>query len=182
MALADTALPYGLREVVLTPIDDAGDLGTPVALPVAQTFSFSETEEFQELRGDDRLVAVRGSGPQVEWSIEAGGITLDAYKVLVGGTVDTEGTTPAEIKSLIKKSTESRPYFQVKGRAISDSGGDLLCTLPKCRVTGSLGGEFSDGEFYITECDGTAMGATLDTDDDVVYKFEHRETAANIIT
>lgn len=174
MSLATTALPYGIREIELTPIDDAGAEGTPVPLPVSQTFSFEEAEEFSELRGDDKLVAVRGSGPTVNWSLEAGGISLEAWKVLVGGETESDGTTPSETNTFTKKTTDSRPYFKVRGRAISDSGGDIICTLPKCRVTGNLSGEFSDGEFFVSECDGQAMG----DDTDVVYTFEHRETAA----
>jgi hypothetical protein len=180
MALADTALPYGLREVELTPIADDGTEGTPVKLPNSQTFSFEEAEEFTELRGDDRLVAVRGSGPSVNFDLAAGGISLAAYKVLTGGAVTEDGTTPETIRKFTKKSTDSRPYFKVRGRAISDSGGDLVCTLPKCRVTGSLSGSFEDGEFFVSECDGQAMGATLGEEDDVVYVFEQRETAASL--
>lgn len=178
MALAATALPYGIREVEVTPIDAAGALGTPVKLPNAQTFSFEEAEEFTELRGDDKLVAVRGSGASVNWSLGAGGISLQAYKVLTGGTVAESGVTPNIVRTMTKKSTDTRPYFRVRGRAISDSGGDFVATLPKCRVTGNLSGEFSDGEFFVSEADGQSLGATLGTDNDVVYRFEQRETAA----
>lgn len=181
MALADTILPYGIRQVVLTPIDDAGVEGTPVRLPNAQTFSFEEAEEFTELRGDDRLIAVRGSGPSVNWSLEAGGITLEAYKVLTGGATELSGTTPDEINTYTKLASTTRPYFKVEGRAISDSGGDVHCVLPRCRVTGNLAGEFSDGEFFVTECDGQAM-ADPDAAEgsDIVYQFVQNETATSI--
>lgn len=175
MALAETALPFGIREVELTPILPDGTEGTAVKLPNAQTLSFEEAEEFTELRGDDKLVAVRGSGASVNWSLAAGGISLDAYKVLVGGTVAEEGTTPDATKTLTKKSTDTRPYFKARGRAISDSGGDVQCVLMKCRVTGNLSGEFADGEFFISECDGQALGQEAD---DVVYEFTQSETAA----
>lgn len=177
MALADTILPYGIRQVVLTPIDDAGTLGTPVRLPNAQTFSFEEAEEFTELRGDDRVVAVRGAGPSVNFSFESGGISLEAYQVLTGGEITSDGTTPAESKTFTKKSTDSRPYFKVEGRAISDSGGDVHCVLSRCKVNGNLSGEFTDGEFYISSCEGQALG---DPDTDIVYEFVQNETAAEI--
>lgn len=177
MALPATALPYGLRDVRLTPYDAAGVAGTPVDLPVSQTFSFEETEEFQELRGDDRLVAVRGSGPVVNWSLTAGGITLAAYKVLTGGTLTSSGATPAEKNVFSKKGADSRPYFKVEGQAISDSGGDVHCVLTRCKVTGNLSGEFTDGEFFISECDGQALP---DPTTDVVYEFTQNETAVAI--
>lgn len=179
MALSDTALPYGLREVELTPIDEAGVAGTPVKLPNSQTLSFEEAEEFTELRGDDQLVAVRGSGPVVNWSLEAGGISLDAYKVLTGGDIAEDGTTPDATRTLTKKGTETRPYFKVRGRAISDSGGDIVCVLGRCRATGSLSGDFGDGEFFITSCDGQALPDP--GNDDIVYEFIQNETAAALV-
>ena len=43
--------------------------------PHMQTLTFGETEEYEELRGDDKLVATHGKGAQVEWDLEAGGIS-----------------------------------------------------------------------------------------------------------
>ncbi|MFT8046885.1 hypothetical protein ACMYMB_23080, partial [Salmonella enterica subsp. enterica serovar Enteritidis] len=56
-----TSLPYGLRDVKLTPLVN-GVPGTPVDLPNARTLSFSESEDSEELRGDDKIVATRGKG------------------------------------------------------------------------------------------------------------------------
>lgn len=178
MALAATALPFGLRDVKITPINDDGSLGTAVDLPNSQTFSFEEAEEFTELRGDDQLVAVRGQGPQVEWSLEAGGISLDAYKVIAGGNVAESGVSPDAIKTLSKKGTDSRPYFKVEGQAISDSGGDIHVVIYRCRATGNIGGEFSDGEFYITSCDGQALPDPNNAD--ALYDIVQNETVTAI--
>ena len=176
MALATSALPYGLRDVKLSPIADDGTVGTGVDLPAARTFSFSEAEDFEELRGDDKVVAIRGKGPSVEWDLESGGISLDAYKVMAGGTVTTSGVTPNVAKSLKKLVTDSRPYFQAEGQAISDSGGDFHAVLFKCRASDSLEGEMSDGTFLLTSASGTAIG----NDADELYEFTHNETATAI--
>lgn len=176
MALAGTALPYGLRDVKVTPYDDDGVLGTPVDLPNAQTFSFEETEEFTELRGDDKRVAIRGQGAGVDWSLEAGGISLEAYAVMAGGTVEETGTTPDTVKTYKKLGADSKPYFKVEGKAISDSGGDFHGVVYKCRATGGISGEFSDGEFLVTECSGEA----IPDDSDNLYDLVHNETATDI--
>lgn len=173
MALSDPALPYGLRDIKITPIQANGDLGTPVDLPVAQTLSFSEAEEFQELRGDDRVVAVHGQGPMVEWELEAGGISLEAWKVLTGGTLTETGTTPNEVKSLTKKVTDARPYFRIEGQAINDVYGDTHVVIHKCKVTENLEGEFADGEFFVTSCSGQGIG----NEDNDLYTFTWNETA-----
>lgn len=182
MPLTTHPLPYGLRDVKITPYTDgaATTLGTSVDLPVGRTFSFSEAEEFTELRGDDKVVATRGQGSTVEFELESGGISLDAWKVLSGGTLTTTGTAPAQSKKLSKKSTDSRPYFKVEGQMISDSGGDVHCVLPKCKITDSLEGEFTDGEFMLTNASGTAIGSTLTGNEDVVYEMTQNETAVAI--
>jgi hypothetical protein len=182
MPLTTHPLPYGLRDVKITPYTDAAatTLGTSVDLPVGRTFSFSEAEEFTELRGDDKVVATRGQGSTVEFELESGGISLDAWKVLSGGTLTSTGTAPAQSKKLSKKSTDARPYFKVEGQIISDSGGDVHCVLPKCKVTDSLEGEFSDGEFMLTNASGTAIGSTLTGQEDVVYEMTQNETAVAI--
>lgn len=176
MTLASPALPYGLRDVKLTPIASDGSLGTAVDLPVAQTLSFSEAEEFEELRGDDVVVALRGKGPKVEWELEAGGISLEAWAVLTGGTVQDAGSTPNQTKTFTKLVTDSRPYFQIEGRSINDVDGDTHVKIIKCKVTGSLEGEFADGQFFVTSCDGEGIG----NDSDELYVITWNETAAAI--
>jgi len=177
MAIATTALPYGMRDVRLTPVADDGSLGTPVDLPAAQTLSFSEAEEFEELRGDDAIIAIRGKGPKVEWTLEAGGISLGAYKVIAGGTLTLTGTTPNQIRKVSKLVTDVRPYFKAEGQSISDSGGDFHSILYKARAATNIEGGHADGTFWITKCGGTAIGRISDG---ALYDFVQNETAVAI--
>lgn len=176
MPLNDPVLPYGLRDIKLTPINSDGSYGTPVDLPVAQTLSFSEAEEFQELRGDDRLVAVHGQGPTVEFDLEAGGISLDAWQTMTGGTLDEMGATPSQTKSLTKLTTQSRPYFRIDGQSINDVDGDTHVTIWKAKLTDTLEGEFTDGEFFVTSCSGQGLG----NDEDKLYTITWNETSVTI--
>ena len=85
-----TPLPYGIRDIKVTPYTDAAATtlaATSIDLPNARTLSFSETEEFTELRGDDEVVTTRGQGPSVEWELEAGGLDFAACKAMQGGTI-----------------------------------------------------------------------------------------------
>lgn len=176
MALPDPQLPYGLRDIKLRPIASDGTLGTMVDLPVAQTLSFSEAEEYEELRGDDRLVAVHGKGPTVEFDLEAGGISLDALEVLTGGTSELTGITPAQVKTFTKLVTESRPYFQIEGQSINDVDGDTHVIIYKCKVTDTIEGEFADGTFFVTSCSGQGLG----DEDGKLYSIIWNETAIAI--
>jgi hypothetical protein len=175
-----TPLPYGIRDVRLTAYTDTAGavLGTTVTdLPYGRTLSFSETEEFEELRGDDRVVTTRGKGASVEFELESGGISIDAWKVMTGGTVTDSGTTPNKKRVLRKLGRTSRPWFLIEGQVISDSGGDLHAILYRCRLTDTLEGEFSDGEFFLTSGSGVAL--PLDSSD-VLYDIVQNETAVSI--
>lgn len=179
-----TALPYGMRDLKMTQYADAGGtvLGdTSVDLPNMQTFSFSETEEFQELRGDDRVVTTRGQGSQVEWSLEAGGISLLAWSILTGGIIIEEGLTPNRRIILRKFSTGARPFFRMEGQIISDSGGDVHALVYRCRANDTVEGEFADGEFFITSASGAGL-PLLDADFDLLYDIIQNETAVAIPT
>ena len=177
-----TALPYGLRDVKITPYEDSGatTLGDAVDLPNARTFSFSEAEEFTELRGDDKVVTTRGQGASVDWDLEAGGLSFDALKVMAGGTIVESGVAPNTVRTFTKKVTDSRPFFQVEGQVISDSGGDVHCILPRCRVTGNIEGEFSDGNFFLTSGSGAALPSLVTGEVDTLYEFVQNESATPI--
>lgn len=181
---APTSLPYGLRDVKLTPYTDAS--GTvldivSVDLPNSQTFSFSETEEFKQLRGDDRVVSIRGQGALVDWELESGGVDFSVWQILSGGTVIQSGLSPNRVWKMRKRSTSSRPFFRAEGKSISDSGGDFHCTVFRCRANDTIEGEFADGEYFITHASGQGL-AILDDANDLIYEFTINETAANIPT
>lgn len=173
-----TTLPYGLRDVKVAPYDVSdGTIGTMVDLPNSQTLSFSETEDYQQLRGDDKVVAERGNGPVVEWELESGGISLEAYVVINGGTLTTSGITPNVKRTYSKKTTDARPNFWAEGQAISESGGDFHVVLERCKATGGVEGELADGEFWVSSASGSGIGNL--TDD--LYSFVENETAAAIV-
>jgi hypothetical protein len=176
MPLANT-LPFGLRDVRIYPILASGSRGTGVKLPVSKTFSFKEVASSAELKGDDIVQGVHTYDPMVDFELEGGGISLDAYVVLVGGTVTATGTTPAQVKSFSKLRTDQRPYFDVEGQAISDSGGDVHCVVYHCKITGDLDGKFENGAFFMTKCTGKGIG---DPTSGKLYDFVQNETAVAI--
>lgn len=181
MPLPD-ALPYGVRDLKVTPYLDAvgSQLATTsIDLPNMQTLTFRETEEFQDLRGDDRIIATRGRGAQVEWDLEAGGISAQVWAVFTGSELLETGTTP-NIKVLLrKKGSDSRPYFRIEGQSISDSGGDVRVVIYRARCNGNIEGEFKDGEFFITKGSGLGL-PLLDDQNDLLYDIVQNETKTSI--
>lgn len=179
---APTALPYGIRDLKLTLYTDASGTVLDTAsvdLPNMQTLTFSETEEFNEMRGDDHLVAIHGSGANLEWSLEAGGISFDAMQVLSGAVVTLSGLTPNRKWTMRKLSSGIRPYFRVEGQIISDSGGDVHAVLYRCRCNAAIEGTFADGEFYITAASGQGL-PLLNAGFDLLYDIVQNETTTPI--
>lgn len=140
---------YGLRDIKLTNM--AGD--TQVDLPAAQKLTWSESVVNDVLRGDDTKVSIVSFIEGGEFSIEAGGISLEAYAMLTGETVTATGTTPDRTDTLVRTGGANYPYLKVYGRALDDGIGGVHVLLHKAKIT-SLEGNLGNQEFYITKCDG----------------------------
>jgi hypothetical protein len=160
MSAVPDALPYGLRQVMLTPYTDAQGTvlaNTSYPLPVAMTLGFSETEQFDELRGDDVLVAVHGRGAQVDWSLEAGGMHITCWSIISGASVIEEGVAPNRRTRLLKSADDLRPYFRIDGRAISDSGGNMNSRIYRAKANGRLQADLRGGAFQTSRVDGVGL-------------------------
>jgi hypothetical protein len=175
-------LPYGVRDIKLTQYEDALGMvlsDTSVDLPYIQTLNFSEAEEFSELRGDDKLITTRGRGSMVNWDLESGGLPIAAWAVMTGGTIIERGLTPNREIELQKKATQSRPWFRIDGKIISDSGGDVLVRIYRCRANGDITANFTDGEFQTSSVTGVGY-PLLDDTNDLLYSIFRRETAMQL--
>ena len=124
----------------------------------SQTLSFAERILSAELSGSDKLVAVASRSVGVEWSLEEGGIPLNAYAIMTGRTLVSSGTSPGIVYTLSGSGGDCLPYFKIYGRALGEGcTEDLHCKLGKCKITGNIEGEFSEGEFFVTSCSGIAV-------------------------
>jgi hypothetical protein len=177
-----TALPYGCNDLKLTEYIDASGqvLGpTSVDLPYIQTLNFAEAEEYQELRGDDRLITTRGRGAMVNWDLESGGMATEVWAILTGGDVIERGLPPFREIEVRKRGTQTRPWFRIDGKIISDSGGDVLTRIYRCRANDNITANFADGEFTTTQVSGVGY-PLLDDTNDLLYSIFRRETSTAI--
>lgn len=177
------SLPYGLRDVKLTRYtnETATVLDTtPVDLPVSRTLSFSETEDFSQLRGDDEVVANHGAGAIVEWELEAGGISFEAWSVLSGGELIESGLSPNRKRRIRKNVGMVRPEFKIEGQIISDSGGDLHAEIWRAKVTDTLEGEFTDSEFFLTSASGQGLASKMAANLGDLWDMTQNETATTV--
>ena len=171
MPLTSNTKPFGLRQVTLVPLPS----GTAVALSAAQTLSFKEALTSGELRGNDATQAIAAITDKVEWSLEAGGISFDAIKVLTGRTIAGTGTTPNQKNTILARAGDTYPYFKIYGKVVNDDGSDIHCLIYKAKLTDGLEGEWKDGEFFIQSASGIAV-------DNGTKMFEliHNETATTV--
>lgn len=171
MPLTSSTKPFGLRQITLVPLPS----GSAVVLPAALTLSFSESLISGELRGDDAVQAIAAITDKIEWSLEAGGLSFEAIKVMTGRTIAASGTTPSQKNTLTIAAGDTMPYFKIYGKIVNDDGSDVHCLLHKCKLTGGLEGEFKEGEFYIQKCEGVAI-----TNGTKIAELVHNETATTV--
>ncbi len=179
MALSGHRMPYGLRDIKVATLDNAGVKGTLVDLPAAQTLEFEETTSTQELRGDDVVKASRSSVNAVEWSLDAGGISFEAMAVMAGGTVSSTGVTPNVKKSWVRLEGESYPDFFIEGQAMSESGGDHHQVIHRAKAN-TISGTLQDQEFWVSHAEGTGIGTLTAADVGKVWSMVANETTAAI--
>jgi hypothetical protein len=152
----------------------AGD--QQVDLPAAQQLSFKERMVSAELRGDGKTMAVGAIPDAVEWSLESGGIPLEAYEIMTGRTVTESGTTPGRTNTMAGQmgADHAFPYFKIYGKSLGDGSDDIHCKILKAKITDGLEGTFGDGEFYVSKCSGIG----IDDGSTGAYEFVQNETAA----
>lgn len=171
MALTGNIRPFGLRDIKLLPLPS----GTAVDLPNAMTLTFKEVLTSGELRGDDVTQAVVAITDKVVWELEAGAISLEAWAVLTGRTIALTGTTPNQVNTYVIAEGKVYPYFKLYGKSVGDGTDDVHVLIQKAKCTGSIEGEFKDGEFWITKCSGIAI-----TNGTKIADVVQNETAANL--
>lgn len=180
MAISINRLPYGLRDVKVATLDNAGVKGTVVDFPNAQTLEFEESTNVQQLRGDDVVVAQRVTIDTVDWTLEGGGYSLESMVVIAGGAITTSGTTPNVKKSWTRMGTDSYPDFFLEGQSLSESGGDSHQVFYRAKAT-QISGSHTDQEFWVTHCEGNAIATLTTADVGKVWAFVENETAAVIV-
>jgi hypothetical protein len=173
MAFGDAgAKAFGLREIKLV----VG--ATLVSLNAAQTMTFKERVKSGELSGNDHTLAVVAFSDALEWELEEGGISMQAYGLITGRTPALTGSGTAEVLTLNADALTSFPYFKIYGKSIGDAGDDVHVKIYKAKVIGGIEGQFTDGEFFVSKCAGVA----IDDGTTGIYDIIHNETATALPT
>lgn len=160
--------PFGLRQVKLVSMDNATTVTLSSVMMLHVTPKFTTTQFTVE----GIVVAGRGVMSHVEWELEAGGITLEAYQLMTSQVLSSTGTTPNRTMTLDITKNVELPYFRVYGRARGEGNDDIHCKLYRCQLT-AIEGTYRQGEFWITSCGGIAVYRNAT---EGIFEFVQHET------
>jgi hypothetical protein len=137
--------PFGLSDLKIANYTTPS---TEIDVPVSARLSFKDTPaKAVELRGSDGLAAVHIVEGRVLVELEAGGISMQAWELLSGGTY----STGSGYCRLLKAPAHIRPHLILGAKVIDNAGvGDIHVYLPYCRCPDGPSGEFRDGQFFLT--------------------------------
>lgn len=162
--------PFGLKEVKFVRGAQV------VSLPASQTLKFKERVKSAELSGNDAIAAVNSIVEAVEWELEAGGISLEAYALITGRTAVAGGVTPNETTTLSGSAGQVYPYFKIYGKAMGVDADDIHVKIFKAKLTEGMEGTFGNGEFFVTACKGLAV----DDGANGIWEFVQNETSTTL--
>lgn len=171
-------MPYSINDAKVFPYA-AGVPGTAKDVPGIRRVEMDASVEETEHRGDNQILAVAASFNSVDLTVEIGQMNLDALAALSGGFVETEGTTPDQIRTLTRKTTDVLADYQIKAKTLSKTvdGGATWTTFPRCQWVGGPSYAMEDNEFPVIEVTCRAVPAS----DDVLYIISQYENATTAI-
>lgn len=170
-----------LADVKIAAIAGDGTVGTYTDMTGAMKLQVTPKTETKKLYGDSQLQDVYQKTTEIELNVECSLLSLDAYSVLVGGTLDTAGTDKATYK--LKSSNSTPGYFKIEGQwtYAGDGNGDAHVVLYKCKVTDPPDLEINDASGNFGTVKFKAIALPNDTGDwfDIVVNTTKTAIAAS---
>lgn len=171
MAFTPGALPFGARQVVLTP-----QSGNKVEVAVAMAIDFSPDVISGTLEGNDQISAVDSIVRSYTWSLNSGGLDFDARQVVLGVNTLTSGSSPNVVNWTSLQGGSEMPYFQMDVRVLADDGGDSWVTMYHCKMTGISEGA-AYGQYWQPNINGIAIARGSSN---VIATLRTRETTIEL--
>jgi len=160
-----------LKDVKIAPLTDdpeggSATYGTSVDIPGIVKLGIKPTVEKKELQGDNRVMDIWTKIKTIEISFEHVKLSLDALKIMLGGTVTAAGTTPNQTQTYSLTANDQPGYFKLEGQAVyvEEGLGDVHFVAYKCLADDPPGWEVSDqsGNFASVTGKATAIPRNAD--------------------
>lgn len=175
-----------LKDVKIAPLttDPEGGsatYGTSVDIPGIVKLGIKPDVVKKELEGDNRLLDIWTKVKSIKVDFEHAKLSLDALKIMLGGTVTAAGTTPNQTQTYSLTANDRPGYFKLEGQVVYvDSGlGDVHVVFYKCLAEDPPNWEISDqsGDFAKVKGSATAIPRNADNK---IFDVIFNETAAPI--
>lgn len=150
---------------------------TKLDIPNIQNVEFAEEENEVTLQARDVIVATHYDATRLTGSWQMAGMNLDTVALMTGAQLTTSGTTPNRVTTLLKVSTDTKPYFKLVGQSYGDEGGDAHFTAFKVRAGGIPFGR-TQGEFM--EVGGDLAGVFTSESPGKLWEVAAHETITAI--
>lgn len=164
MALTTNVVPRGLEDLKVAKLT-ADTPGTNVDVYGAKSLSWNVESSSDQQTGDNTTIAIVRLPKSLTGSIGIGSVPLAAIAEMVGGTVTTTGSTPAQLVTLNESSSAGSQYFQATGTTFNQavSGEGYQAILKKLLITGGPNEELSGDAWDEPTLDfeGVAISGTL---------------------
>jgi hypothetical protein len=170
MPITHASVVFDVNDAKVYPLltDTAGaspTYGAGLDVPGIASVTVNPNIVSAELKGDARIIAVRGRTDRVSFSGTYGKLSGDVMGVILGSSTTDSGTTPNQLATFRLKSPAALPYFKIEFQIqdVEEGLGDLRVVLYKCKLTGgTLLGTSSDNFGQPTfDADAIAINGTL---------------------
>lgn len=196
MPITHSSVVFDVNDCKVYPLltDVAGaspTYGAGVDVPGIASVTVNPNIVSAELKGDARVIAVRGRTDRLSFSGTYGKLSGDVMGIILGTSVTDSGTTPNQLATFRLKSPASLPYFKIEFQIldVEEGIGDLRVVLYKCKLTGgTLLGTSSDNFGQPTfDADAIAINGRLTNvngvtgpDDGAIGDWILRETSVTL--
>lgn len=145
MAISHTSKAYAVEDAKIAAVtaDPAGGsttYGSLIDVSGIKSVAFGTDINNVELRGDNSLLDSNATLVGVTVTFEYAKMNLDAYAVMLGGTVTDSGTGSTEVATYRRLNTNSFGYFKFEAKTptagADEVAGDLHIVLYKCMISG----------------------------------------------
>lgn len=186
MALGTVSKLLELKDVKIAPLtaDPEGGsatYGTSVDIPGIVSLGIKPDVVKKELEGDNRVLDIWTKIKAIEIDFEHAKLSLDALKIMLGGTVTAAGTTPNQTQTYSLTANDKPGYFKLEGQVVyvEEGLGDVHFVAYKCLADDPPNWEVSDqsGGFATVKGKATAIPRNADSK---IFDIVFNETAAPI--
>ena len=142
---------------ILTDDSTAVTYAAPIDIPGVTSLKLTPKFVEKELKGDEAILDVYTKLESIDWSFDGSKMSLPALAILLGGTITSDGVTPAGKQTYNLKNTDRGFFFKIEGQSTYTDAGDIHVILHKCKAN-KVDYELKGEDYAIVSASGKGIG------------------------